>query len=109
MTAGADAVVPVLPVADTVKEVDDDGAVVRTLDRARLRAVQTPQAFRRAVLEAAHGRPGAPDATDDAALVEALGLPVVTVPGSPEAFKVTGPLDLSLAEAVVAGRSEHVV
>lgn len=99
--AGADAVVPVLPLADTVKEVDGD-VVVRTASRADLRAVQTPQGFRRAVLERAHARTA--DATDDAALVEALGLPVTTVPGHEEAFKVTRPLDLLLAAAVLRGR-----
>ena len=99
---GADAVVPVLPVADTVKSVDGD-RVLATVDRAGLRAVQTPQGFRREVLERAHAAAtGA--ATDDAGLVEALGLPVTTVAGSEEAFKVTRPLDLLLAEAVLAAR-----
>jgi 2-C-methyl-D-erythritol 4-phosphate cytidylyltransferase len=99
---GADAVVPVLPVADTVKQVDGD-IVVATLDRSSLRAVQTPQGFRTAVLARAHRTaPGA--ATDDAALVEALGVPVATVAGSEEAFKVTRLLDLLLAEAVLAAR-----
>ena len=99
---GADAVVPVLPVADTVKSVAD-GAVVATLDRSQLRAVQTPQGFRREVLERAHAAWGVP-ATDDAGLVEALGIAVRTVPGSDEAFKVTRPLDLLLAEAVLRER-----
>jgi 2-C-methyl-D-erythritol 4-phosphate cytidylyltransferase len=97
---GAPAVVPVLPVADTVKEVDDAGRVVRTVPRARLRSVQTPQGFARDVLERAHaaGR----QATDDAALVEALGVPVSTVAGSEQAFKVTRPVDLFLAEALLS-------
>lgn len=95
---GADAVVPVLPVADTVKRVD--GEVVReTLDRTQLRAVQTPQGFRREVLEQAHAH--AQDATDDAGLVERLGRTVRTVPGAEEAFKVTRPFDLRVAEAVL--------
>ncbi len=97
---GAAAVIPVLPLSDTVKEVADD-AVVRTPDRSVLRAVQTPQGFSRPVLEEAH-RVATADATDDAALVEALGLTVQTVPGSPEAFKVTRPIDLILAEALLA-------
>ena len=102
LRAGADAVVPVLPVADTVKQVEGD-RVVATVDRAALRAVQTPQGFRRVVLERAHAAAtGA--ATDDAGLVEALGLPVATVAGHEEAFKVTRPLDLLLAEAVLAAR-----
>jgi 2-C-methyl-D-erythritol 4-phosphate cytidylyltransferase len=102
LRGGADAVVPVLPVADTVKRVDGD-RVVATVERAALRAVQTPQGFRREVLQRAHAAAtGA--ATDDAALVEALGLPVTTVTGSQEAFKVTRPIDLLLAEAVLAAR-----
>jgi 2-C-methyl-D-erythritol 4-phosphate cytidylyltransferase len=103
LRAGAPAVVPVLPVGDTIKQVDAEGTVVRTVPRAALRAVQTPQGFARDVLERAH-RTGAPGATDDASLVEALGLPVATVPGAEEAFKVTRPLDLLLAEAVLRAR-----
>ena len=101
--AGAAAVVPVLPVNDTVKQVDGF-RVVGTLDRAVLRAVQTPQGFRREVLERAHAA-SCSAATDYAWLVEALGEVVVTVPGDDEAFKVTRPLDLLLAEAVLALRA----
>jgi 2-C-methyl-D-erythritol 4-phosphate cytidylyltransferase len=100
---GAAAVVPGLDVADTVKRVDGD-TVVETLDRSVLRAVQTPQGFARAVLEEAHVSGGPQEATDDAGLVERLGRQVVVVPGSPEAFKITRPLDLVLAEAVLARR-----
>ena len=101
LRAGAVAVVPVVPVADTVKRVSEDGAVLETVPREDLRAVQTPQGFRRDVLAAAHA--GATSArTDDAGLVEALGRPVQTVPGSVEAFKVTTPFDLIVAEAVLA-------
>jgi 2-C-methyl-D-erythritol 4-phosphate cytidylyltransferase len=105
--AGADAVVPVLPLADTVKEVDAALMVVRTVDRSSLRAVQTPQGFRRDVLEQAH-RHGPAAATDDAALVEAAGGVVMTVEGSAEALKVTTPFDLTVAEAVLAKRRTHV-
>lgn len=101
--AGHDAVVPVLPVADTIKRVAADGSVVETLDRSGLYATQTPQGFRRSVLAAAHAQDGVGDATDDAVLVERLGLPVWTVPGADEAFKVTRPDDLRRAEAVLAG------
>jgi 2-C-methyl-D-erythritol 4-phosphate cytidylyltransferase len=102
--AGAAAVVPGLPVADTVKRVEGD-VVVTSLDRSGLRAVQTPQGFRRDVLERAHAQTAAGgEVTDDAGMVEALGLPVRVVPGHEEAFKVTGPLDLLLAEAVLARR-----
>jgi 2-C-methyl-D-erythritol 4-phosphate cytidylyltransferase len=101
--AGADAVIPVLPVADTIKQVDAD-SVVATLDRSVLRAVQTPQGFRRAVLVRAHAAADGSDATDDAGLVEAIGVAVRTVTGSAEAFKVTRPIDLLLAEALLAQR-----
>ena len=100
LRGGADAVVPVLPVADTVKQVRGS-AVLATVDRSALRAAQTPQGFRRAVLAQAHVA-AAGALTDDAGLVEALGLPVVTVPGSDEAFKITRSLDLLLAEALLA-------
>lgn len=103
--AGADAVVPVMPVADTVKEVDSAGWVRRTLDRAALRAVQTPQGFRRLVLERAHQAAASGDSLDDASLVEALGLTVRTVPGDPAALKVTAPVDLLTVAALVG---EHV-
>lgn len=94
-------VVPGVPVVDTVKVVDADGLVTATPDRTSLRAVQTPQGFRREVLEAAHA--GGADATDDAGLVEALGHRVLVVEGDVRAFKVTTALDLAHAERLVAG------
>ncbi|MFD6315565.1 2-C-methyl-D-erythritol 4-phosphate cytidylyltransferase [Streptomyces nigra] len=106
---GAPAVVPALPLADTVKEVEpaeEPGTpepVVATPARARLRAVQTPQGFDRATLVRAHETVTG-DVTDDASMVEQLGPTVVVVPGHEEAFKVTRPLDLVLAEAVLARR-----
>jgi 2-C-methyl-D-erythritol 4-phosphate cytidylyltransferase len=103
LRSGAEAVVPVLPVTDTVKRVID-GRVTGTLERGDLRAAQTPQGFARAVLEKAHAQ-GGPQATDDAALVERLGRTVLTVPGSQEAFKVTRPFDLRLAETVLRERA----
>lgn len=103
--AGHPAVVPGLPVVDTLKEVDAAGRVVATADRAVLRAVQTPQGFDRAVLRAAHAAADTDDpATDDAGLVEANGVPVLVIAGHEEAFKITRPLDLVLAEAVLAHR-----
>jgi 2-C-methyl-D-erythritol 4-phosphate cytidylyltransferase len=100
---GRPAVIPVLPVVDTIKRVGVEAEVIATVDRSPLRAVQTPQGFRREVLVAAHAR--AVDAhTDDAGMVEAMGGRVVTVPGHEEAFKVTRPLDLLLAEAVLRER-----
>ncbi|MEV5434981.1 2-C-methyl-D-erythritol 4-phosphate cytidylyltransferase [Streptomyces sp. NPDC052682] len=106
---GAPAVVPALPLADTVKQVEPAAApgepepVVATPERGRLRAVQTPQGFDRATLVRAHTEVTG-DVTDDAGMVEQLGLTVVAVPGHEEAFKVTRPLDLVLAEAVLARR-----
>ncbi|MGW1882183.1 2-C-methyl-D-erythritol 4-phosphate cytidylyltransferase [Streptomyces sp. NPDC001970] len=108
---GAPAVVPALPLADTVKQVEprekgEPEPVVATPERARLRAVQTPQGFDRDMLVRAHETVvvGGDGATDDAGMVEQLGAPVVVVPGHEEAFKVTRPLDLVLAEAVLARR-----
>lgn len=103
LRAGAQAVIPGVPVADTVKSVEaaDGGVVVTgTPDRSGLRAVQTPQGFRADVLRRAHDGRG--DATDDAGLVEQLGTPVTVVPGADTAFKITGPLDLMLAETLVS-------
>ena len=100
--AGAEAVVPVVALPDTVKEVDG-AQVVRTVDRSSLRAVQTPQGFRREVLERAHAA-GLTNATDDAGLVEAIGVAVTTVEGSAEALKVTTPFDLAVAESLLALR-----
>lgn len=101
--AGAAAVVPGLPVVDTVKEVDEQEVVLATVDRRRLRAVQTPQGFRRQVLEQAYDTAGDAATTDDAGLVERAGGRVVVVPGAEEAFKVTRPLDLALAAAMLGG------
>ncbi|GAB3442455.1 2-C-methyl-D-erythritol 4-phosphate cytidylyltransferase [Phycicoccus ginsengisoli] len=100
--AGHDAVVPGLPVADTIKQVDEEGRVVGTPDRSALRAIQTPQAFRRGVLEQAHAAGAA--ATDDAALVEREGGTVRVVAGDPLAFKITTPDDLAVAERHLADR-----
>lgn len=96
LRAGERAVIPAVPVADTVKRVDAHGYVLETPDRAALRAVQTPQGFDRALLDAAHA--GGDDATDDAGLVEALGVRVLTVDGDPLATKITTPADLLAAE-----------
>ncbi|MEV0001289.1 2-C-methyl-D-erythritol 4-phosphate cytidylyltransferase [Micromonospora sp. NPDC050980] len=95
--SGHDAVIPVLPVVDTIKEVDAAERVLGTVDRAVLRAVQTPQGFRRPVLTAAHRAAGNP-LTDDAGLVEKQGVAVFCVPGSELALKITRPFDLALAE-----------
>ena len=94
LTAGAEAVVPVVPVTDTLRSVDGG-----TVDRDRLVGVQTPQGFRLSTLLAAHGR--GQDATDDAAIIEQGGIPVVHVEGSPRNIKITVPDDLVVAEALL--------
>ena len=93
---GHAAVIPVLPVFDTIKQVDPSGEVVGTVDRSVLRAVQTPQGFRRAVLVEAHAC-AVDDHTDDAGLAEKIGVPVWTVPGDEAALKITRPFDLAVA------------
>ena len=98
---GAVGAIPVVPVVDTIREVTDTGST--TVDRSRLRAVQTPQGFDRDVLERAHRLVAAQglQVTDDAGAVEALGYPVILVAGDREALKVTEPLDLLFAAAIV--------
>ena len=111
LVAGAPAVIPVLPVVDTIKKIvtttDVDpytDLVERTMDRNLLRAVQTPQGFQMELIERAHqlsARMNAQEQTaapDDAALVELMGEPVRTVPGDRRAFKITTPFDLELAQ-----------
>ncbi len=98
--SGHPAVVPGLPVTDTVKVVDASGRVTGTPDRATLRAIQTPQAFLREVLVHAHSS-GA-QATADAALVERIGGHVRVVDGDPLAFKITTADDLAHAERHLA-------
>jgi 2-C-methyl-D-erythritol 4-phosphate cytidylyltransferase len=104
---GAPAVVPVVPVVDTIKQVDEAGRVVRTVDRSELRAAQTPQGFAAEVLRRALAAEDL-DATDDTGIVERLGVPVIVVPGHEEAMKVTRPIDLLLAEAIVRRRAGRV-
>ena len=95
VAGGADGAVPGLPVSDTIKQIDGRGSVVATPDRAFLRAVQTPQAFRAGILRRAHE--GDPESTDDAALVESIGGRVVVVDGEPDNRKLTVPDDLEWA------------
>jgi 2-C-methyl-D-erythritol 4-phosphate cytidylyltransferase len=98
--SGADGAIAAAPVTDTVKEADDGGTVARTLDRSRLWAVQTPQAFRREALERALDVDDdtLAAATDDAWLVERAGGTVRVVEAPPENFKITTPHDLRIAE-----------
>lgn len=96
--------VPALPIIDTVKEVDDQGRVVRTMDRSRLWRVQTPQGFPREMIERAHreAKQARATATDDAALCERIGAPVAIVPGNPRMMKVTTETDFERIEALFA-------
>jgi 2-C-methyl-D-erythritol 4-phosphate cytidylyltransferase len=96
--------VAALPVADTLKEVDDEGRIVRTVERANLWRAQTPQAFPRDMIERAYAeaRNAHVQATDDAALCERLGFDVVVVPGSELAMKVTVEADFARLEALSA-------
>jgi len=104
---GCDAVIAAAPVADTIKQVGADGVVARTLDRSSLWAVQTPQVFRRAALEAALG--AADDvlaaATDDAWLVERAGGTVRVIASPRENLKVTTASDLQVAELALRERA----
>lgn len=106
LAAGERAVIPVLPVVDTIKTVDATGYVTGTPARAELRAVQTPQGFDLPTLIQAHRDVAtlpaevAETITDDAMLAETLGIPVATVDGAPESFKITTPLDFALAQTL---------
>jgi 2-C-methyl-D-erythritol 4-phosphate cytidylyltransferase / 2-C-methyl-D-erythritol 2,4-cyclodiphosphate synthase len=95
LRSGQSAVIPVLKVIDTIKEIDRDGFVRATPDRSSLVAAQTPQGFNRQVLERAHS--ASDDATDDAALVEAIGVKVKTIEGEASAFKITTKEDIGQA------------
>lgn len=133
LEAGAAAVIPVLPVVDTIKEISPDPdasaaaaltncavspsyteKVMRTLERSSLRAVQTPQGFTIDLLERAHMNAASLSASeqsaapDDAALVELLGEAVRTVPGDSSALKITTPFDLQVAELLMAQRSASI-
>lgn len=98
--ADGGAAVPVVPVVESVREVDADGGS-RPVDRTRLRVVQTPQVFRADVLRAAYCLPYDPRFTDDASVVEASGVAVRLVLGNRENIKLTTPMDLLLAEQLM--------
>ena len=93
--------VPVVPLVDTIKQVSTDGVVERTLDRSCLWATQTPQVFRYELLIRAHAGVSE-DMTDDAAMVESLGVPVKAYEGRRRNIKITTPDDLALAETYLA-------
>lgn len=94
------AVVPVLPVVDSLREVDAQGKS-KAVDRSRYYAVHTPQAFQADLLLRAYSQDYSPLFTDDASVVEATGVPVSTVPSNPENIKITTPLDLVIAKALL--------
>ncbi|MEM6106414.1 2-C-methyl-D-erythritol 4-phosphate cytidylyltransferase [Mycobacterium sp. 050272] len=101
LRAGHGAVVPALPLHDTIKAVDANGVVLGTPERAGLRAVQTPQGFATDLLLRAYQQASGAVFTDDASMVEYVGGQVQVVDGDPLAFKITTPLDLLLAQAIV--------
>lgn len=105
LQSGAVAVIPVLPIADTIKRVDAQNKVVETVDRNQLRRVQTPQGFTRQTLHHAYADPTI-IATDDAGLMESLGISVLTVAGDELAMKITTAHDLTIASALLGVTNE---
>jgi len=107
VAAGA-GMIAATPVSDTIKQVDEQGAITATPDRRRLWAAQTPQGFGVAQLRQAHARADAEgwSVTDDAALYERLGLSVRILEAPPSNIKVTTPFDLVVAEALLASRQQ---
>ena len=103
------AAIVAIPMRDTVKRVGTDGLIEETVDRKSLWLAQTPQAFKRALLEEAHEKAlrNGLRATDDAQLVERLGHRVAIVEGSTENIKVTRPEDLAMGESILASRGKR--
>jgi len=99
LRAGEKAVVPGLEVVDTIKRIDADNYVTKTMDRSKLRAIQTPQGFTRKLLKKAHTSPD--DVTDDAGLVEDRGIDVKVIVGEERALKITTIHDLAIAERLL--------
>ena len=108
--ARCDAAAPAIPVKDTIKTVGEGGVVTSTPDRAALRAVQTPQVFSADLLKAAlqAALESGAAVTDDCSAVERLGKAVFLVEGDEENLKITTPLDLAVAEAILAEREERL-
>ena len=102
---GAKAVIPVLPLVDTIKRVNNQGIAIETVDRNQLRRVQTPQGFDRATLDLAYENPEVV-ATDDAALMDALGIPVLTVAGDERSLKITTMTDVQHALSLLEATSD---
>lgn len=106
---GVDGVIPAVPVKDTIKEVDEEGMVRVTLDRERVRAIQTPQLFQYRILRRAYDRAFAEGfyGTDDAALVERAGGKIRTIAGSPLNIKVTTQEDLAIVEYLLKAQGSN--
>jgi 2-C-methyl-D-erythritol 4-phosphate cytidylyltransferase len=102
---GAKAVIPVLSLVDTIKRVNNNGIAIETVDRNQLRRVQTPQGFDRATLDLAYRNPEVV-ATDDAGLMDALGIPVLTVAGDERSLKITTMSDVQHALSLLEAMSE---
>ena len=102
---GAKAAIPVLPLVDTIKRVNGQGLAIETIDRNQLRRVQTPQGFDRATLDLAYENPEVV-ATDDAALMDALGIPVLTVAGDERSLKITTMADVQHALSLLEVASD---
>ena len=102
---GAKAVIPVLSLVDTIKRVNNNGIAIETVDRNQLRRVQTPQGFDRATLDLAYQNPEVV-ATDDAGLMDALGIPVLTVAGDERSLKITTMSDVQHALSLLEAMSE---
>lgn len=102
---GAKAAIPVLPLVDTIKRVNNNGIAIETVERNQLRRVQTPQGFDRATLDLAYQNPEVV-ATDDAGLMDALGIPVVTVAGDERSLKITTMSDVQHALSLLEATSE---
>jgi 2-C-methyl-D-erythritol 4-phosphate cytidylyltransferase len=102
---GAKAVIPVLSLVDTIKRVNNNGIAIETVDRNQLRRVQTPQGFDRATLDLAHQNPEVV-ATDDAGLMDALGIVVLTVAGDERSLKITTMADVKHALSLLEATSE---
>lgn len=100
------AVIPVVPMVDSLREQDEKGS--HPVDRSRFMAVQTPQVFSLQLLTKAYGEPYSPLFTDDASVVEAMGKMVGTVDGERENIKITTPFDLLIAEAMFAREDSSI-
>lgn len=100
------AVVPVLPIVDTVKRVDDEGVILETVDRTNLVSSQTPQGFLMAELQSAYEQVRH-EMTDDAAVAQAAGFVVTTIPGSAQAHKLTTQADVQLLKWMLDSDGAH--